>query len=123
MTRRDRGTSTTDDDTDPKMDTRNGFSSSHKHQPRLQNDVEESADEDISNEVIEIDSDDSQDELNMTNNNESSKNEQNNNRDSERESTASDVVVVSDDYQKFQEDIERLSRINTKGNCCCCLVS
>lgn len=131
MTRREQrriDTSDEEDDNDHFIEERNGFRpESHQQrvhmQPRqlqLQETDEESDEEEEdgmqSGEVIEIDSDDSQDGMNLSNNNDqSTKNEQNNNQDSDRESTSSDIVVVSDDYQKFNEEIERLSRIHREG--------
>lgn len=120
MTRRNhnRDKSTTDDSVEDIR--RNGHISSlysHRMYKDSRNDSEESEQSNDNNEVIEIDSDDSQDEaLNVTNNNDNSKTEQNNNEDSDQESTSSDVVVISDDFQKIHEEIERLSRIDTKGN-------
>jgi hypothetical protein len=130
MTRREqRKVDTSDEEeTDHLAEDRNGFSQSAHHQrnyaqPRKlqEHDTDESDDEEEemqSGEVIEIDSDDSQDGMNLSNNNDQSshaKNEQNNNQDSDRESTSSDIVVVSDDFQKFNEEIERLSRIHREG--------
>jgi hypothetical protein len=74
-------------------------------------------------EIIEIDSDDSRDALSINNNQESSPDRnrtgfgdgQNNNADSDQESTSSDVVVISDDYKTFHEEIEQLSRITSRG--------
>jgi hypothetical protein len=119
MTRRNRDKSTTDDSVE---DIRNGHISplySRRTYKDTRNDSEESEQSMDNNEVIEIDSDDSQEDeglnSNVTNNNDNSKTEQNNNEDSDQESTSSDVVVISDDFQKIHEEIERLSRIDTKG--------
>lgn len=76
------------------------------------------------NDIIEIDSDDSDDAVrNINNNNEESspdrhreyENEQIDHRDSSHSSSSSDVVIVSDDKQPFYDEIEELSRITSRG--------
>jgi hypothetical protein len=84
------------------------------------NDSSDDAEEDVIE--IESDSDSGSTTQRYNNNKEPSSNrhhrayEQNNNQDSDQGSTSSDVVIVSVDYQnQLHEDIERLSRIHTKG--------